>query len=118
MRVALGVRQRQGAAIVLSRRACCPVGRWDRLLTLFLMASLSLKTAPPAGTGRCRRWWRTTVLANQTAAASEYLNQLAPPCRYWTLPQMVAHHTVGGCNLRPGDLLGTGTISREVRTAG
>ncbi|CAK0761973.1 hypothetical protein CVIRNUC_002911 [Coccomyxa viridis] len=30
---------------------------------------------------------------------------------YWTLPQMVAHHTVGGCNLRPGDLLGTGTIS-------
>ena len=72
----------------------------------------------PAGTGRCRRWWRTTVLANQTAAASEYLNQLAPPCRYWTLPQMVAHHTVGGCNLRPGDLLGTGTISREVRTAG
>ena len=32
-------------------------------------------------------------------------------CRYWTLPQMVAHHTVGGCNLRPGDLLGTGTIS-------
>lgn len=41
-----------------------------------------------------------------------------PACRYWTLPQMVAHHTVGGCNLRPGDLLGTGTISREVRTAG
>lgn len=34
---------------------------------------------------------------------------------YWTLPQMVAHHTVGGCNLRTGDLLGTGTISREVR---
>ncbi|BDA42410.1 Fumarylacetoacetase [Coccomyxa sp. Obi] len=30
---------------------------------------------------------------------------------YWTLPQMVAHHTVGGCNLRPGDMLGTGTIS-------
>ncbi|EIE20870.1 Fumarylacetoacetase [Coccomyxa subellipsoidea C-169] len=30
---------------------------------------------------------------------------------YWTLPQMVAHHTVGGCNLRPGDLVGTGTIS-------
>jgi fumarylacetoacetase len=24
---------------------------------------------------------------------------------------MVAHHTVGGCNLRPGDLIGTGTIS-------
>jgi fumarylacetoacetase len=30
---------------------------------------------------------------------------------YWTVAQMVAHHTVNGCNLRPGDLLGTGTIS-------
>jgi fumarylacetoacetase len=30
---------------------------------------------------------------------------------YWTLPQMIAHHTAGGCNLRPGDLLGTGTLS-------
>ncbi len=30
---------------------------------------------------------------------------------YWSLAQLVAHHTVNGCNLRPGDLLGTGTIS-------
>jgi fumarylacetoacetase len=30
---------------------------------------------------------------------------------YWTLAQMVAHHTVNGCNLQPGDLLGTGTLS-------
>jgi len=30
---------------------------------------------------------------------------------YWTPQQMVAHHTYGGCNLRPGDLLGTGTVS-------
>jgi len=30
---------------------------------------------------------------------------------YWTVAQLVAHHTCGGCNLRPGDLLGTGTIS-------
>ena len=30
---------------------------------------------------------------------------------YWTLAQMVAHHTVGGCNLQAGDLLGTGTLS-------
>ena len=31
--------------------------------------------------------------------------------QYWTVAQMVAHHTVGGCNLQPGDLLGSGTIS-------
>lgn len=30
---------------------------------------------------------------------------------YWTMAQMVAHHAVNGCNLRPGDLLGTGTLS-------
>ena len=30
---------------------------------------------------------------------------------YWTVAQLVAHHTVGGCNLRTGDLLGTGTLS-------
>ncbi|MDO5624809.1 MAG: fumarylacetoacetase [Pseudomonadota bacterium] len=30
---------------------------------------------------------------------------------YWTAAQMVAHHTVNGCNLQAGDLLGTGTLS-------
>ena len=30
---------------------------------------------------------------------------------YWTVAQLVTHHTVNGCNLRPGDLLGTGTLS-------
>ncbi|MGE8493059.1 fumarylacetoacetase [Comamonas sp.] len=30
---------------------------------------------------------------------------------YWTVAQLVAHHTVNGCNLQPGDLLGTGTLS-------
>ncbi|KAE8655733.1 Fumarylacetoacetase [Hibiscus syriacus] len=29
---------------------------------------------------------------------------------YWTLTQQLAHHTINGCNLRPGNLLGTGTI--------
>jgi fumarylacetoacetase len=30
---------------------------------------------------------------------------------YWTLAQLVAHHTSNGCDLNPGDLFGTGTIS-------
>jgi fumarylacetoacetase len=30
---------------------------------------------------------------------------------YWTLAQLVAHHTSGGCDLQAGDLFGTGTIS-------
>ncbi|KAA8900488.1 fumarylacetoacetase [Sphaerosporella brunnea] len=31
----------------------------------------------------------------------------------WSFPQMLAHHTVTGCNMRTGDLLGSGTISGE-----
>jgi fumarylacetoacetase len=38
-----------------------------------------------------------------TAANAQHL--------YWTAAQMLAHHTSGGCNLRAGDLLGSGTIS-------
>lgn len=30
---------------------------------------------------------------------------------YWTLAQLVTHHTVGGCNLQAGDLFGSGTLS-------
>lgn len=30
---------------------------------------------------------------------------------YWTIAQMITHHTMNGCNLQPGDLLGTGTLS-------
>jgi fumarylacetoacetase len=30
---------------------------------------------------------------------------------YWTMAQQLAHHTVAGCNVRPGDLMASGTIS-------
>lgn len=33
---------------------------------------------------------------------------------YWTMKQQLAHHTVSGCNMRPGDLLASGTISGPV----
>jgi fumarylacetoacetase len=34
---------------------------------------------------------------------------------YWTAAQMVAHHTSNGCNLRPADLLGSGTVSGDTK---
>jgi len=34
---------------------------------------------------------------------------------YWTFAQMIAHHTIGGCRLRTGDLIGSGTISAAGR---
>ncbi len=32
---------------------------------------------------------------------------------YWTIAQMIAHHTSNGCNLRAGDLIASGTVSGE-----
>lgn len=34
---------------------------------------------------------------------------------YWTLGQMLAHHASNGCNLSPGDLIGSGTVSGTTR---
>jgi len=34
---------------------------------------------------------------------------------YWTVAQMIAHHSSNGCDLRPGDLLGSGTLSTADR---
>ncbi|MGH9482798.1 MAG: fumarylacetoacetase, partial [Terriglobales bacterium] len=36
---------------------------------------------------------------------------------YWTMGQLLTHHTSNGCNLRPGDLLATGTISGAAPSA-
>jgi fumarylacetoacetase len=36
---------------------------------------------------------------------------------YWTLAQMVTHHTSNGCNLLPGDLIATGTLSGPSKSA-
>lgn len=30
---------------------------------------------------------------------------------YWTIPQMIAHHTANGCPFKPGDMIATGTVS-------
>ncbi len=36
---------------------------------------------------------------------------------YWTVAQMLAHHTSNGCNLRPGDLFASGTVSGPEKEA-
>jgi fumarylacetoacetase len=48
---------------------------------------------------------RRTNAPPQTISRTTFAHQ------YWTAGQMVAHHAAGGCNLQPGDLLGSGTIS-------
>ena len=43
--------------------------------------------------------------------AAQRLSQSSFRHAYWTVAQMIAHHTSSGCNLQAGDLLGTGTQS-------
>jgi fumarylacetoacetase len=52
-----------------------------------------------------------TETMRQQGLAPHRLSRGPASSLYWTLAQLVAHHTSGGCDLRPGDLIGTGTIS-------
>ncbi|QRF61227.1 MULTISPECIES: fumarylacetoacetase [Variovorax] len=51
------------------------------------------------------RLHRAQHLAGDRITATSFRHQ------YWTIAQMLVQHTIGGCNLRSGDLMGTGTIS-------
>jgi fumarylacetoacetase len=51
------------------------------------------------------RQMKAQGLPAQILARSNTLNM------YWTVAQMLTHHSVNGCKLQPGDLLGTGTLS-------
>ena len=55
--------------------------------------------------------WLQTAKMRAAGHAGERLMGSNYRDAYWTLAQLVAHHTVNGCNLRSGDLLGTGTLS-------
>jgi fumarylacetoacetase len=57
----------------------------------------------------------STQQMRQSGVQPERLSQSHSQHMYWTIAQMVAHHTVSGCNLMPGDLLGTGTLSGPTR---
>ena len=53
---------------------------------------------------------RTTRIRNEGGAPVR-LSRGSFADMYWTLGQMVAHHTSNGCNMRPGDLIASGTVS-------
>jgi len=55
--------------------------------------------------------WLSTARMRDHGIPAHRLSAASLRDLYWDIAQMVAHHTSNGCNLRPGDLLGTGTIS-------
>jgi len=55
--------------------------------------------------------WLETERMRATGAPAERLSHSTFRDSYWTIAQLVAHHTINGCNLEAGDLLGSGTQS-------
>ncbi len=56
-------------------------------------------------------WLQTQAMRAAGQPAVRLAESRTLDAAYWTAAQLLAHHTVGGCNLQPGDLLGSGTLS-------
>ncbi|MFI5244656.1 MAG: fumarylacetoacetase, partial [Gemmatimonadales bacterium] len=55
--------------------------------------------------------WLRTAAMRDAAMPAVRLSSGSFNSMYWTVAQLLAHHASNGCNLRPGDLLGSGTVS-------
>ena len=56
-------------------------------------------------------WLQTAAMREAGLAAERIASSNFADAAYWTAAQLVAHHTVNGCSLNPGDLFGSGTLS-------
>lgn len=56
-------------------------------------------------------WLQTSKMRDASFKGDRIVRTGFAEAAYWTVAQMVTHHTNNGCNLMPGDLLGTGTLS-------
>ena len=63
-------------------------------------------------------WLQTQRMRDAGDAAVMLSQSNVAQSAYWTLAQLITHHTVNGCNLQPGDLLGSGTLSGPLPAQG
>ncbi|MFC4807751.1 fumarylacetoacetase [Paenibacillus sp. GCM10023250] len=84
-----------------------PAGRQDPAPLPYLRSP-----APTTFDIRLEAYLQAGAMARPERIASTNYREL-----YWTIAQQIAHHTSGGCNLRPGDLLASGTISGAAKDA-
>jgi fumarylacetoacetase len=61
--------------------------------------------------------WLLTAAMRAAGQAPHRLSQANLCDLYWTPAQLIAHHTSNGCNVLPGDLVATGTISGQEEAA-
>lgn len=62
--------------------------------------------------------WLATARMRTAGQAPVRLSQSRLADSYWTPAQLVAHHASNGCNLCPGDVLASGTVSGPARDSG
>ncbi len=55
--------------------------------------------------------WLSSRTMRERGAAPIRISRSQLQSLYWTFAQMLTHHASNGCNLRPGDVLGSGTVS-------
>ncbi len=60
--------------------------------------------------------WLESEAMRQAAQGASRMSHSSFRHSYWNIGQMLAHHTIGGCNMNPGDLFGTGTQSGPTAT--
>ncbi len=60
---------------------------------------------------RLEAWLQTAAMRSAGLQPVRLSSAGSAESAYWTCAQLVAHHTVNGCNLQPGDLFGSGTLS-------
>ena len=65
-----------------------------------------LVLVPSSSRSRCHIRYQFTSRLNHLSFGFQYM--------YWTPKQQLAHHSITGCNMQPGDLMGSGTISGPV----
>ncbi|OLP00322.1 fumarylacetoacetase, partial [Mycolicibacterium porcinum] len=53
----------------------------------------------------------TTARMRQNGEPPHVISRSSSRHMYWSVAQMLTHHTSNGCDLHPGDLLGSGTLS-------
>jgi len=59
--------------------------------------------------------WLSTQRMREAGQSSIRLSRGNARDLYWTLAQMLTHHASNGCNLQPGDLLASGTVSGQTK---
>lgn len=59
--------------------------------------------------------WLRTAQMRRASADAVRLTRVHFTEMYWTLAQLVTHHASNGCNLRPGDLIASGTVSGSTK---